>query len=395
MHTAKHSHPKAGAGMPTFFAPAERADPASLKRDTERVLANPLFRAVQESMDGYLMILNRQRQVLSVNRQLLDDLGYATAECLVGKRPGEVIACVHSSEGPGGCGTSLPCSTCGAVLSILASQEKGCPVGGECLASVRRNSHVESVEFRVRATPVKAAGDEYTVVVFNDISGAKRRETLERVFFHDILNTLSGLHGWSQLLRDRFDTIDARDAAEKIATLSDRVVREIRDQRELLRAESGELVVHRDLYPVAEILRMLQLLFAAHDAAEGKTLLFDTANTDEAFVLTDISLLIRVLTNMIKNALEASRPGDTVTVRLRRESERDVAEVVNTADVAEEIRDCFFAKYATCGKQGGTGLGTYTARLIARVHGGDVTLETGKGQGTVVRVALPRLSGPR
>jgi len=96
-----------------------------------------------------------------------------------------------------------------------------------------------------------------------------------------------------------------------------------------------------------------------------------------------------MLANLIKNALEASAPGDPVRVNLTRGQGVAVIEVANTRDVPEEVRPVFFEKYATAGKPDGTGLGAYTARLIARVHGGDVELITGGGEGTRVRVTLP------
>jgi signal transduction histidine kinase len=57
--------------------------------------------------------------------------------------------------------------------------------------------------------------------------------------------------------------------------------------------------------------------------------------------------------------------------------------------VPEEIRDRFFEKYTTAGKATGTGLGTYSARLIAETHGGSVHLETSEETGTTVSVHLP------
>lgn len=399
MNTSKRTN--AGgklAGKPpvaTYFAPAERASTKVLKEDTDRVLRNPLFRAVQETMDGYLMILNRQRQVLAVNDHLLKDLGYAKADCLVGKRPGEVIGCVHSGDGPGGCGTSVACSTCGAVLSILASQEKDCPVGAECLASVRRNSHIESAEFRIRATPVKAEGESYTVIVFNDISGAKRREALERVFFHDILNTLSGLHGWSQLLRDRFETIDAKDAAGKIATLSARLVQEIRDQRELLRAETGDLIVNKDLCPVGDVFRMLQSVFAAHEAAEGRILEVDGASAGDVVVHTDLSLLLRVLVNMVKNALEASDRGDRVRVWYEARDSRPVFLVHNRTTMRSEVALQVFKRSFSTREGTGRGIGTYSMKLFGeRYLKGSVDFESVEGKGTTFWISLPESDRP-
>ncbi len=56
--------------------------------------------------------------------------------------------------------------------------------------------------------------------------------------------------------------------------------------------------------------------------------------------------------------------------------------------VAPELQGRFFEKYATAGKARGTGLGTYSARLIARAHGGDIEMKCGAGT-VEVSVFLP------
>jgi signal transduction histidine kinase len=54
--------------------------------------------------------------------------------------------------------------------------------------------------------------------------------------------------------------------------------------------------------------------------------------------------------------------------------------------VPEPIRAIFFKKLSSYGKRGGTGLGNYTAKLITRVMGGKIYMETSEELGTVVRV---------
>ena len=53
------------------------------------------------------------------------------------------------------------------------------------------------------------------------------------------------------------------------------------------------------------------------------------------------------------------------------------------------MRARFFEQHASHGKAGGSGLGTYSAALIARAHGGAIAMESGAGSGTSVRVTLP------
>jgi signal transduction histidine kinase len=101
-------------------------------------------------------------------------------------------------------------------------------------------------------------------------------------------------------------------------------------------------------------------------------------------------LLENLLTNLVKNAVEASPAGETVTVALSG-GEGIAVDVYNRGVVPEEIRENFFGKYVTWNKENGIGLGTYIARVIARAHGGDVSFTTDKAAGTHVTVTLPRL----
>ncbi len=79
-------------------------------------------------------------------------------------------------------------------------------------------------------------------------------------------------------------------------------------------------------------------------------------------------LLYSMLHNLIKNAAEAIRSGETVTIELDTDNGRRIR-IMNPGRVPEEICNSFFNKYVTSGKSGGTGLGTYSAKLITEAHG--------------------------
>ena len=66
--------------------------------------------------------------------------------------------------------------------------------------------------------------------------------------------------------------------------------------------------------------------------------------------------------------------------------------MLKTAD-AESIRDTFFQKYVTLGKEKGTGLGTYSAKLMTEAMGGSITMESSEEHGTTVRLVFARFDG--
>ncbi len=372
----------------TWFAPAERADPEQVVEMSEFVRENPLFLAILESIDGYLMILNAQRQVLAMNQQLLKDLQIEDPKCLSGERPGEILGCIHAHTGPGGCGTSKTCSTCGAVISILASQTEGEPAMNECLATVRHGQAEESLEFRVRATPIKAGDNEFTVLVFNDISGDKRRQALERTFFHDILNTIGGLMGWSSLMQS-IDGLDPKETAMRILLLSRRLKQEIEDQRRMMDAENGTLALSKKTVPVRDITEVIRSVFENHDVAKGKTLVIGDVEEQEQ-ITTDPMLLERILTNMTKNALEAVLEGETVRLDFEHRDGRPVFSVSNPGVIPEQAQLQLFKRSFSTKAEKGRGIGTYSMKLFGeRYLGGQVTFESTAEKGTTFRIELP------
>ena len=117
------------------------------------------------------------------------------------------------------------------------------------------------------------------------VAAAVRSASLDRDFSRD-----------AQLMVDQFDA------------LTD----EIEWQRELLAAENNELAPRLEDVDGQALLGDLAARHKGHEAARGK--LIRLATTAPALLRTDVRLLRRVLGNMLKNALEASVAGQTVTL---------------------------------------------------------------------------------
>ncbi len=100
------------------------------------------------------------------------------------------------------------------------------------------------------------------------------------------------------------------------------------------------------------------------------------------------------VTHLVNNAVEAAA-GAPVVVRVRHEASQVVVEVVDTGPgmSAEFVRDRLFKPFETS-KAGGSGIGAYQARELAREAGGDLVVESVPGRGTTMRLMLPRTDRP-
>ena len=96
-----------------------------------------------------------------------------------------------------------------------------------------------------------------------------------------------------------------------------------------------------------------------------------------------------LLANLLKNAVEASPEGGTVTLDLRLFGRPRGQRAQRGRHPRGQSATISSRKYVTVGKMRGTGLGTYTARLIATSLGGDIAFTTSAGAGTTLTVTLP------
>jgi len=91
------------------------------------------------------------------------------------------------------------------------------------------------------------------------------------------------------------------------------LIEEIQAQRQLAAAEKEELATHPSAFGTDEILEEITELYMGHEVTRGRHIRIDD-DAYEGTLITDRALLRRVIGNMTKNALEASKPGETVTL---------------------------------------------------------------------------------
>ncbi|MBK9291948.1 MAG: HAMP domain-containing histidine kinase [Bacteroidetes bacterium] len=377
--------------MRTFFAPAERDSQDKVVKDYGMFRTFENLSDIVNGLPYIALILNKHRQLVFTNNYLVELLGAKDVKELLGLRPGELINCVHATENEGGCGTSESCRYCGAVNAIMECLRTGQRAQGECRITARQPDSTEiSHDFFVSASPFSYKGEDYVILSFNDISNEKRRKLLEKIFFHDILNTAGGLRGFLEFLKT-FPDSDDRDELLQIAMkLSNQMIDEITAQRELLAAEQGELVPHVETLNCHEILNETHRQIAHHPVASDKNIRIDTTDL-QLKIITDPLLLRRVLLNMVKNALEASNEGQTVTLSYTPDFEQKTITfcVHNVGEMSPEVKAQIFQRSFST-KSSSRGVGTYSIKLLGEKYlKGKVSFTSTAAEGTTFRIALP------
>jgi nitrogen-specific signal transduction histidine kinase len=380
--------------MATDFAPAERAPQDEILRQHDKLVALFFVHELLDAVPNMAVILNEHRQIVFANRAFKDLLG-ARSSSVLGRRPGEIVGCVHATLTPGGCGTTPFCRTCGSVNSIVNSQRHHALDIQECRMIIGEEGSADSaLDLRVWSNPLDVLGEVLTVFSMVDISDEKRREALERIFFHDVLNTAGSVKGLADLMsQPGLPEAGLREVAEMVGDSAGRLVEEISSQRALSAAENGELKVSGVSLHSRVMLDEMIRQFHSDSIVWGKAIVVEPT-AEGCDLVTDPVLLRRVLTNLIKNALEAVPEGSTVTLDSCADGDTVCLSVQNGAVMPPRVQSQIFTRsFSTKGS--GLGLGTYSVKLLTeRYLGGQVSFVSSAAAGTRFTVRLPRQLKP-
>ncbi|MBU0928194.1 MAG: HAMP domain-containing histidine kinase [Spirochaetes bacterium] len=373
---------ESAAEAATEYLTAARESRETVSRQRDALLAAPIA-DVLEDMPMVVMATNDKRQIVWMNRRATESVKIRDA---IGLRPGEALGCVHSKEMPGGCGTSAFCAFCGTPAAIMKALA-GASDTEECSIQVDEEHGADTLDLLVWTKPLELGEDRLVLLVAHDMSERKRHEVLERIFYHDIGNTIGGIRSMLALVEEG-EGLGGYIALIKSA--SDQLIEEIDSQRALKAAEEGCLSSDTTRVSVTAVIERAIALFEYPLYGKDITISFERPAEGDAEILTDPVLLRRVVVNMLKNALEASGRGETIRVGFEADAKGVVIRAWNAATMSRETRMRVFQRsYSTKGR--GRGLGTYGMRLLTeRYLKGSVSFDSEPGLGTTFRVRIPR-----
>ncbi len=377
----------------TPSVPGERLPIREIEQENARI-GNHLCSRYFDFFPLPLLVLNSLRQIVFSNKAFTDLLGTRDVGAFLAKRPGEAVGCVYSGVEETGCGTSRYCRECGALRAILESMRTREKAVHECQL-LCRDEHGATVarDLRVFVSPWETGEGAYTVVTLLDIGDEKRRQALERIFFHDILNSAGGARNLVDILMNEVPE-EAREIAHMARSSLFALVDEIQKQKQLLSVERSEYAVSRITLQGLEIIQSIVGEFRTHPKALGKSIHLDEDSVNVA-VYSDFSLLRRILVNMLLNALEATPADGVVTAGLSCEEGKAVFRVANPGVMPEYVKlQVFKRSFSTKGND--RGLGTYSIKLLAENYlGGEVGFASAEPAGTSFWIKLAAMEGQK
>lgn len=223
---------------------------------------------------------------------------------------------------------------------------------------------------------------------------AKFREDVESIMRHDLKNPLTGVFSGVDLLYFIGGlTPDQTEAADIIKEAAHRLLRMINSSLDLYKMEHELYKVDLIDVDLLEVFKEIEIEFSSlleiHKVQIEVEGLFKKRNNMTFLVKGEVLLIYSMLSNLIKNAIEASPEHELIVVTLSKKESATLISIHNIGNIPSEIHDSFFDKFVTKGKTHGTGIGTYSAKLIVQTLGGQIRMTSSKEKGTELFVTIP------
>lgn len=231
------------------------------------------------------------------------------------------------------------------------------------------------------------------VAVKDDITERKElerlKEDVERVMHHDLKNPLNGIIGLPEILKLDADLSPSHlQIVDMIEKSGHRMLRMIDSSLNIFKMENKTYNYSPRIIDINSVFREILDEVQSKCSAKSLEVVFK-GNTSGSFdVLAEYDLLYGMLSNIVINSIEASPMGENVVVDLPLRPD-NVLKIINKGAVPLEVRADFFEKYKTHGKKSGTGIGTYSSKLIADTMGFSLKMNTSDEEDmTVIEIGI-------
>lgn len=259
----------------------------------------------------------------------------------------------------------------------------------------------KNLELRVeeRSADLRKQSEELKTAVTEAHKAARIKAEFLANMSHEIRTPLNGIMGMADLLLESNLDADQRELAETVMTCSKSLLGLVNDVLDFSKIEASELHFSPVAFELRRILDRLEKLFRVTYKSKEINFILEVAKDVPEYVITDPDRLEQILVNLIGNSIKFTGFGGTVILLVEALEIKDMQcplkfHVIDTGiGILEEKMTLIFEPFSqadstTTRRYGGTGLGLTISRQLAQKLGGDISVRSKEGIGSVFSLSL-------
>jgi two-component system phosphate regulon sensor histidine kinase PhoR len=341
--------------------------------DQTRTTLNELFKTMRESV----IVVGEDTRIFASNQAAYDAFGRKN-DTLENKRLTEIIRDLNLHE------------------AFRRALEEG------KMSDVELEVVGTDKKYDVRIAPFEFDEKKGAIGIFYDISQIERLENVRQEFLsnisHELRTPLTSILAFVETLEDGAITDEENNLRflNVIRRNAERMHHLINDILELSSIESGKIIIEPKKCNLSNLID--EVFTNLSNKAAEKQVKFVNEVPKDTIIFADAVRLEQMLTNLIDNAVKFNREGGSVRVSHAPEGANDVISIADTGEgiSTEHLQRIFERFYRTDRARsreiGGTGLGLAIVKHLARLHGGEISVNSTPGKGSVFSIELPKIT---
>ena len=337
----------------------------------------PMLNEILETMREGVLVVGRDTRIIASNNAAYKAFARKNGE-LEGKRLSEVIRDLHLHE------------------AFRRALEEG------KVSDIELEIPLEKLKYDVHLAPIEIDNSRCAIGIFYDITQIELLEKVRQEFLsnisHELRTPLTSILAFVETLEDGAikDEENNQRFLGVIRKNAQRMHRLIDDILELSIIESGRVSLESKNVSLHNLVEELFINLSSKTKKRKIKLVNEIAKN--TFVFADSVRLEQMLTNLIDNAIKFNAEKGSVYVSLTQRNDRDFISVTDTGEgiSAEHLQRIFERFYRTDRARsreiGGTGLGLAIVKHLARLHGGEVSVNSTLGKGSTFSIELPQIA---
>ncbi|MFJ5671601.1 ATP-binding protein [Bacillus safensis] len=233
-------------------------------------------------------------------------------------------------------------------------------------------------------------------------SSKKEKDKLEQMreewithISHDIKTPLASIQGYAEIIKDPKYPLSKKDIRHYAGIIENKslYIKDVMEDLNLTtRLKNNGVMLNKELVNIVSLLRETLIDILNDSRYADQTIELQT-NEDKLMLNIDKILIRRAITNLILNALVHNDPDVTIIVQLEQKENthitiKDNGKGIEEAEL-EKVFDRYYRGTNTGVSHAGSGLGMAIAKDIIVKHGGNITIHSSIGKGTIIDIQLP------
>lgn len=347
---------------------------------------------VLNSIEEGIALIERDGRITLANHALETITGYPQTEFLgkpIRELPVAILNCLGFTP-----------SESGDIIRTLTQQE----LQSIKKTIIRLGDEADEIFLERAIHPVLSQSDQDKdwLLILRDVSEEKRaknnRDLISETLIHDLRSPISTVLSAVDMVDDATDGIDPTGIVKPSLLIARRsalrVLGMIESMLEIARFQAGKIELHLTRCDLRVLCEQTLEEFTRQAIEYGITLENDIPR-DLPDLLIDQAKIIRVITNLVDNAIKFTPAQGSVEVHAEMDADRNIEIWIKDTgpgipkEYLEKIFDRFSQIPSLQGRKRGSGLGLTYCRMAVEAHGGRIWVDSHEGEGSTFRLTLP------